>query len=152
MNDREEWRERVRDIRATSATWWWWWRLIWSNSWLHLRNCFLCVVCKNHKMTSLKHLHRKSNPHFVVSTLIFFLYLSSWPDSLVFYLGHLEMVLGLFWSLCPLLFLLIDTKNLFDFQHLYSPKFPPQLHGWRNSHFRHCFIWSLAYQHSFKNS
>ena len=22
MNDREEWRERVRDIRATSATWW----------------------------------------------------------------------------------------------------------------------------------
>ena len=25
MNDREEWQERVRDIRATSATWWWWW-------------------------------------------------------------------------------------------------------------------------------
>ena len=25
MNDREEWRERVSDIRATSATWWWWW-------------------------------------------------------------------------------------------------------------------------------
>ena len=25
MNDREEWRETVRDIRATSATWWWWW-------------------------------------------------------------------------------------------------------------------------------
>ena len=24
MNDREEWRERFRDIRATSATWWWW--------------------------------------------------------------------------------------------------------------------------------
>ena len=24
MNDREEWRERVRDIRATSATWWCW--------------------------------------------------------------------------------------------------------------------------------
>ena len=24
MNDREEWRERVRDIRATSATLWWW--------------------------------------------------------------------------------------------------------------------------------
>ena len=23
MNDREEWRERARDIRATSATWWW---------------------------------------------------------------------------------------------------------------------------------
>ena len=25
MNDREEWRERVRDIWATTATWWWWW-------------------------------------------------------------------------------------------------------------------------------
>ena len=25
MNDRVEWRERVRDIRATIATWWWWW-------------------------------------------------------------------------------------------------------------------------------
>ena len=25
MNDREEWRERVRDIRATSTRWWWWW-------------------------------------------------------------------------------------------------------------------------------
>ena len=25
MNEREEWRERVRDIRATSTIWWWWW-------------------------------------------------------------------------------------------------------------------------------
>ena len=25
MNNREKWRERVRDIRATSTTWWWWW-------------------------------------------------------------------------------------------------------------------------------
>ena len=24
MNDRKKWRERVRDIRATSTTWWWW--------------------------------------------------------------------------------------------------------------------------------
>ena len=28
MNDWEEWRERVRDVRATSTTWWWWW---WAN-------------------------------------------------------------------------------------------------------------------------
>ena len=27
MNDREKWRERVRDIRATNTTWWWWWWL-----------------------------------------------------------------------------------------------------------------------------
>ena len=25
MNDREKWRERVMDIRASSTTWWWWW-------------------------------------------------------------------------------------------------------------------------------
>ena len=25
MGDKEEWRERVRDIRATSTRWWWWW-------------------------------------------------------------------------------------------------------------------------------
>ena len=25
LNDREKWRERVRDICATSTTWWWWW-------------------------------------------------------------------------------------------------------------------------------
>ena len=25
INDREEWRERVRDIRAGGTTWWWWW-------------------------------------------------------------------------------------------------------------------------------
>ena len=28
MNDREEWRERVRNIRATSTTWWWWYTYI----------------------------------------------------------------------------------------------------------------------------
>ena len=40
MNGREEWRERVRDIRTTSATWWWWWWLL-SNSinfnWIQLK-------------------------------------------------------------------------------------------------------------------
>ena len=32
MNDREEWRERVRDIRATSAIWWW----LWYNYWVEM--------------------------------------------------------------------------------------------------------------------
>ena len=27
MNDREKWRERVRDIRASGTTWSWWWLL-----------------------------------------------------------------------------------------------------------------------------
>ena len=25
MNDKEKWRERVRNIRASGTTWWWWW-------------------------------------------------------------------------------------------------------------------------------
>ena len=25
MNDREKWRERVKDIRVSGMTWWWWW-------------------------------------------------------------------------------------------------------------------------------
>ena len=33
MNDREESRERVRDIRAASTIWWWWWFLIHLGSW-----------------------------------------------------------------------------------------------------------------------
>ena len=27
INDREKWRERVRDIHASCTTWWWWWWL-----------------------------------------------------------------------------------------------------------------------------
>ena len=30
MNDREKWRERVRDIRASGTTWWWWWWLFYA--------------------------------------------------------------------------------------------------------------------------
>ena len=37
MNDREEWRERVRDIRATSAIWWW---IILTS----MKNCLLGVI------------------------------------------------------------------------------------------------------------
>ena len=33
MNAREKWRERVRDIRATSKTWWWWWYDIDKHGW-----------------------------------------------------------------------------------------------------------------------
>ena len=37
-NDREEWRERVRDIRAASTIWWWWWKYKkwYSNLLMHL--------------------------------------------------------------------------------------------------------------------
>ena len=29
MNDKEKWRERVRDICAGGTTWWWWWCWWW---------------------------------------------------------------------------------------------------------------------------
>ena len=29
MNDKEKWRERVRDIRASGMIWWWWWLWRW---------------------------------------------------------------------------------------------------------------------------
>ena len=28
MNNREKWRERIRDIRAGGMTWWWWWLVL----------------------------------------------------------------------------------------------------------------------------
>ena len=38
MNDREKWRERVRDIHAGGTTWWWWW-------WLPVSKYFLKIFC-----------------------------------------------------------------------------------------------------------
>ena len=38
MNDREMWRERVRDIRASRMSWWWWWLYL-----LHI-SCFLIHI------------------------------------------------------------------------------------------------------------
>ena len=54
MNDREKWRERVRDIRAGGATWWWWWLIKKWTSWrdwssnsftsrLQSKNCNHCA-------------------------------------------------------------------------------------------------------------
>ena len=41
MNDRVEWRERIRDIRAGDTTRWWWWpHLIWA-----LLVCSLIKIC-----------------------------------------------------------------------------------------------------------
>ena len=37
MNDREEWRERIRDIRAGVTTWWWW-------GWYSLTHSYLELI------------------------------------------------------------------------------------------------------------
>ena len=56
MNDREKWRERVRDIRATSTTWWWWWyndrwHGFWVRSWwLHVLWQAVTFVLENRLM------------------------------------------------------------------------------------------------------
>ena len=36
MNDREEWRERVRDIRATIAIWWWWYIYVYIYGYIYI--------------------------------------------------------------------------------------------------------------------
>ena len=56
MNDREEWRERVRDIRAASTIWWWWcW---WCPS------LFMSTTCLNSKFSfSLTFFHIKFKEH-----------------------------------------------------------------------------------------
>ena len=49
MNDREEWRERVRDIRAASTIWWWWWSIyqfnfvIYLSIYLRLLSMYVCM-------------------------------------------------------------------------------------------------------------
>ena len=42
MNDREEWRKRVRDIRATSPIWWWWWYIY---IYIYVCVCVCACVC-----------------------------------------------------------------------------------------------------------
>ena len=37
MNDRETWREKIKDIRASRTSWWWWWRICNCNLWLYVR-------------------------------------------------------------------------------------------------------------------
>ena len=39
MNDREKWRERVRDIRASGTTWWWW---CWTTGQLFTKTIIIC--------------------------------------------------------------------------------------------------------------
>ena len=42
MNDREKWRERIRDIRAGGTTWWWWWSRIYIYIYIYIRKHYTC--------------------------------------------------------------------------------------------------------------
>ena len=45
MNDREGWRERVRDIRADGTTWWWWYIFIYIYIYIYVCVCVCVCVC-----------------------------------------------------------------------------------------------------------
>ena len=51
MNDREKWREEVRDIRASGTTWWWWLRSLWLYNMIFdlVRGDLLCLLHKEKK-------------------------------------------------------------------------------------------------------
>ena len=48
MNDREEWRERVRDIRAGGTTTWWWYVCMYVKTWFGIKQ--LTMVDMPHKV------------------------------------------------------------------------------------------------------
>ena len=52
MNNREKWRERVRDIYASGTTWWWWWMMIYiftkKKSWLTKHSDFINIQSSLH--------------------------------------------------------------------------------------------------------
>ena len=54
MNDREKWRERVRDIRASDTTWWWWW---WVLRHVNLFSSFKSVRCSPFLFDELRELN-----------------------------------------------------------------------------------------------
>ena len=60
MNDREKWRERVRDIRASGTTWWWWWCLMYGycyityslqvNNKIHIQSVYSVTTILSHNL------------------------------------------------------------------------------------------------------
>ena len=48
MNDREEWRERVRDICATGAIWWWLWWWLRKYHQVPFLECFVWLEPRSH--------------------------------------------------------------------------------------------------------
>ena len=58
MNDREEWRERVRDIRAASTIWWWWWIIFSSNNFLYMCLAHIYIVSSNLSLYKLFQTYR----------------------------------------------------------------------------------------------
>ena len=73
MNDREEWRERVRDIRAASTIWWWWWLFYMSFRLYiksHIQSEYISNVNGrklNHCYSAIVNLFRRNHFNFPIS-------------------------------------------------------------------------------------
>ena len=100
MNDREEWRERVRDIRAASTIWWWWFLFddIHLFPFIQLKQT-ISVWCK-----TLSFLHA-----FFLFSSFFFCFLSFslilFLSFFLFFLSFFLIVFALFFfSTCSMLF------------------------------------------------
>ena len=63
INDREKWRETVRNLRATSTTWWWWWWYDYLfHSWKLINDINFCKInCNRSLYTQI----RKIYPYIV---------------------------------------------------------------------------------------
>ena len=59
MNDREEWRERIRDIRASGTTWWWWW---WWYVYIYITETDSCISLS--LSLSLTHTHAYTHIYY----------------------------------------------------------------------------------------
>ena len=94
MNDREKWRERVRDIRAIGTTWWWW---------SPLYACFpgLWCICSSlvYFKNSTKYLMRRTTQEFIYplirfNFLLYFQFLFILPQYLYLWLCSCYIVLS----------------------------------------------------------
>ena len=77
MNDREKWREGVRDIRASSTTWWWWWWWWWWNGpWNHWIPDI--TVFKDDNDVFIQEEREDSKENFIVISIISRIFLPGW--------------------------------------------------------------------------
>ena len=65
MNDREEWQDRVRDIRAGGTTWWWWHlRILYIYYFRFFAHCWMILCIPN------TNIHTVSSNHFCLIIFI----------------------------------------------------------------------------------
>ena len=76
MNDREEWRERVRDIRAASTIWWWWY--------IYIYIIFCCRSKERKKYFEMSRSTKRFVFFFRIYLFIHFLFTYVYVSSLLF--------------------------------------------------------------------